>query len=656
MSEPGGTTRISSAVLILALIAFCGSLFLSEVLFVRTPFINDEFGYIFQAKLFLAGKLYAPSPCLREAFDFPHMINNGKWYSQYPPGFPVLLAPFVFLNIPWLLNPLLAAFSVMVIYFLGLELSEKRTAILSALLCSLSLWFLVNSATFMSHTANLLFFSIFLLFVIRSIKSPTFSSGILAGLSLGLAFLIRPYETAWASLPVLIYYLYEFLKSPREHLKNGLAMFLSAGFLSFLFLAYNFLTNGHPLVTGYEVRYGPEHGLGFGKKGYTTTPHTPFRGLLLLGENFRAINAYLFGWPFSSLFPLLFIFFPKNQNFRKNDRIIIFLYFLTILSLSLGLFIYWGSYAMLGSRQFFTIMPCLVILCAYGLIRIEELLPRKITLIVKRARLDKKVLTSLALILLFSYSFFYTLRLEQVNKGRGNLIPYTAHVYRPHLLINTLKKINLGRALVILQMLSTNHREFPDGGWEAGFIQNDPWLRNPTIFARKLNIPFEKFFDCFPHRKIFLYWGTNRRGFLTEIKNLNGQPVFGQPITFKPDRPDKFAELVSSPEQVFLIYGQDFKVFIQGLLEQTSFERIDAAWLKNQAMASYRAHDFQKAAQFLEAALQVEVNYEARYQMLSMLAGLYRGLDLDSLSERVLRRVNTRRVADAYGVVPERGF
>ena len=656
MNNREGKTGIPAAVFFLALIAFSGSIILSQVLFARTPFINDEFGYIFQAKLFLSGKLYAPSPCPREAFDFPHIINNGRWYSQYPPGFPLLLAPFIFLNISWLLNPILAALSVLVIYFLALELFGKRAAILSALICSLSIWFLVTSATHMSHTANLLFFSIFVLFMLRSIKSPGLFAGLVAGMSLGFSFLIRPYETVWASLPVLIYYFLSLIKSPRQHLKNMLAFMASAGLFLILFLIYNCLTNGNPFLTGYEVKYGPEHGVGFGKHGYSRTPHTPFRGILLIGGNLKAISDYLLGWPVSSLIPLLFIFIPGRSSLKRNG--LIALLFLTILSLSFGLFIYWGSFVFLGARQFFIILPCLIILCAHGLLRVEECLPRRITLpwIRFRPGVDKRVLAAVILILLFSYSFLHTLRREATGPGGGNLIPYSAHVYRADLLIKTFKKLNLDRALVIMKMLPTNRREFPAGGWEAGFIQNDPWLRNPVIFARKADISLEKFIECFPHRKIYLYWGTNRRGFLVEVKILNGQPVFGRPVIHRLERSDSSAELVSSPEEVFFLYSEEFRDFIQSIFSQTPFEIIDAAWLKSQAMSSYNNREYRKAARFLEAALQVETNYEARYQMLTMLAGLYRGLKLNSLSDRILERVNTLKGDDTYHVLPERGF
>ncbi|MDI6698218.1 MAG: glycosyltransferase family 39 protein [Candidatus Saccharicenans sp.] len=654
MSNREETKKISLVVFLLALLALGGSSILSELLFARSPFIHDEFGYIFQSKIFLSGKLYAPSPCPREAFDFPHIINNGRWYSQYPPGFPMLLMPFVFLGVPWLLNPLLAALSVIVIYFLALELFGKRVALLSSLLCALSIWFLVTSATYLSHTANLFFFSLFLLFIFRSIKSPTILSGILAGASLGFAFLVRPYETAWASLPVVIYYLIKFLKAPGEYLKNIIAFTFSAGFFLFLFLTYNFLTNGHPLITGYEVRYGPEHGIGFGKKGYTDTPHTPFRGALLLGDNFKAINDYLFGWPLSSLFPLIFIFLHKKDKKSKVSEIRLF--FITIASLSFGLFFYWGSVVFLGPRQFFTVLPCLIVLCGYGLSRMEDLLPQVIRIPKVGTSINKRVLLGLMLILLFSYSFLFVLPTEAQPKGPGILITFTGHPFRSDYFINTFQKINLTNSLVVLKFLNTNLKEFPAGDWGPGFYFNDPWMRNSIIFARKDEIPYYEFFRHFPQRKIFLYWGTYKKGFLVEVKLANSDFVYGNPIIKCSDESKSFVALVSSPEEVFFHYSDDFRKFLQELFQNRPFDSVDAAWLEEQARSSYKTHDYKRATYFLEAALQIENNYEARYRMLIILAGLYRGLNLDSLSDKILQRVNEANFKDVYDVIPERGF
>ncbi|MDI6848386.1 MAG: glycosyltransferase family 39 protein [Candidatus Saccharicenans sp.] len=654
MSDREGTKKIPAIIFLLALFALAGSLIISEVAFARFPFINDEFGYIFQAKIFLTGRLYAPSPCPGEAFDFPHIINNGRWYSQYPPGYPLLLMPFVFLGVPWLLNPLLAAFSVIVIYFLALELFGRRVALLSSLLCALSIWFLVTSATYLSHTANLFFFSLFLLFLFRSIKSPGILPGILAGASLGFAFLIRPYETAWASLPLLIHYLIKFIKAPGEYVKNLLSLAAAAGFFLLLFLGYNFLTNGHPLLTGYEVRYGPEHGIGFGKKGYTETPHTPFRGALLLGENFKAINNYLFGWPLSSLFPLALIFI--SRKYRAENKKEIILLFSAIATLSFGLFIYWGTFVLVGARQFFTIFSLLIILSATGLTALEQTLPAFIKIGRTGISLNQKSLINVVLILLFSCGFFFTLSKEVLIKGKGDLIPARTRAFRAISFARTFEKLDLKNSLIVLKFLSTNPREFPADGWGPGFIQNNPLLRSPAVFSRKGTLSYEEFFRCFPQRKIYFYWGTYRKGLLIEVVKKDGCFDYGNPVIFKTQKLNSFTQLVSAPEEIFFLYSQDFREFLGEVFQNNPFYQVDAAWLEEQARLSYRAHDFKKAMYYLEAALQVENNCEARYRMLTMLAGLYRGQKFYNLSQKILESVNNPGNNNVYDVLPERGF
>src|SRR4030066_2091168 len=124
-------------------LVFC-SLF-STLVFERIPHINDENAYLFQAKLFQSGRLHAPSPCGREFFDFPHIINNGKWYSIYPPGFPLLLVVGLILRSPWLINPILAALAVLLFFLLGQEIYNRSVGIIAALLAAISPWFLLMS-------------------------------------------------------------------------------------------------------------------------------------------------------------------------------------------------------------------------------------------------------------------------------------------------------------------------------------------------------------------------------------------------------------------------------------------------------------------------------------------------------------------------------
>lgn len=184
-----GRFRIPWPVALAAVFAFCFCAAYSYFVFDHAPHIHDEMGYLFQAEIFQAGHLYASSPCARESFDFPHMINNGKWYSMYTPGFPFLLFIGLLFKAPWLINPLLGGLTVLLLYLLGAQIYDRTTGILAAVLGSVSIWHLLMSSTMMSHTSSMFFNALFLLFFFKSVSRPTARNGILAGAALGMAFL-----------------------------------------------------------------------------------------------------------------------------------------------------------------------------------------------------------------------------------------------------------------------------------------------------------------------------------------------------------------------------------------------------------------------------------------------------------------------------------
>ncbi len=129
--------NIPWAVVVSALFVFIFTNLFSFFIFEHIPHINDEVGYLFQAKIFKTGQLYASSPCAKDFFNFTHIINNGKWYSQYPPGYPFLLLLGLVIQAPWLINPFLAAFSIILFYFLGKEIYDSQVGLLAAIFGSI---------------------------------------------------------------------------------------------------------------------------------------------------------------------------------------------------------------------------------------------------------------------------------------------------------------------------------------------------------------------------------------------------------------------------------------------------------------------------------------------------------------------------------------
>jgi hypothetical protein len=99
------------------------------VLAQQFPISGDDYSYLYQAKLFASGKMYAEDPLYDRDLPFYDCLatycfrdDQGHRFSQYPPGWPALLAVGVNLGTPSLINPLLGALLI----FLMLEYVEQR--------------------------------------------------------------------------------------------------------------------------------------------------------------------------------------------------------------------------------------------------------------------------------------------------------------------------------------------------------------------------------------------------------------------------------------------------------------------------------------------------------------------------------------------------
>ena len=343
--------RVPLPVFLSALFVFLFTCLFNTLIFKNVPHVHDEIGYLFQAKIFELGRLYVPSPCEKDAFDFPHMINNGRWYSQYPPGYPILLLLGLILGAPWLINPLLAAGATILIFYLGKEVYGAGIGLLASVLASCSIWLLLMSSTMMSHTSSMFFTVLFLLYLFKSINKPTIANGILMGLGFGMTFLIRPYSALLISTPFLFFYMGRLLKGRKVFLKNAAFAALIASVFIASFLLYNQLTNGSPFKMGYIALYGDEHGLGFGRTGFTNLSYTPFRGADNAFKNLAELNKHLFGWPISSLLALIPLLFIANSSVkeRRHDLLLACGFF----ALLFGYYFYWSSKAFLGARMLF---------------------------------------------------------------------------------------------------------------------------------------------------------------------------------------------------------------------------------------------------------------------------------------------------------------
>jgi hypothetical protein len=95
---------------------------------------GDEWAYQYQADLFAHGKLYGPSPkCPRLQWTYWLYDWQGRYFSQYTPSWPLVLAPFQRLRIHWLANPMVFGLGLVAVSRLARRAASGDSASRSSL-------------------------------------------------------------------------------------------------------------------------------------------------------------------------------------------------------------------------------------------------------------------------------------------------------------------------------------------------------------------------------------------------------------------------------------------------------------------------------------------------------------------------------------------
>lgn len=272
---------------------------LSFLLFDFTPRIPTGIAHWFHARILTSGALYAEAPPLPEFFSLLTVVSDsGRWYSIFPLGHTALVAGALLLGLPWIVNPVCGAVSVVLFYLLGRELYGDRTGRLAALFGVLSPFLMFMSAEFYNNASSLVFCTGFLLFFARVTKAAKVRDGLLAGLFLGLVLNTRPVTAVAVALPFIGYSLWLLLKDPGRFMKPLLG--LGGAGLAFvvLLLVSSYGITGNPLATGYSHAdpVTQERAIDLSR----VVPNSVVR--------VRLVNRYLFQWAVPSLLPIALLF------------------------------------------------------------------------------------------------------------------------------------------------------------------------------------------------------------------------------------------------------------------------------------------------------------------------------------------------------------
>ncbi len=490
--------RPRTAVPLLTLSVLAAAIYIANDALERIPHVQDSVTYLFQAEMLARGRLWAAAPPLPDFFKHEFLtVADGRWFGQYPPGFPAVLALGVRLGLPWLVNPLLAALTIPLLYWLGKLLYGRSTGLLAAALALVSPFFLFLSGSFMSHAAEL-----FWMVLLMAAWTQAARAGggrrwtLLAGAAWGMLFLTRQATAVAVGLPFFLLIgagkLWEQLGSRDWRLinlqslisnlrsKTGWLLAAAVPLASLLFLNQYLLT-GDPfrdprLLERPFDRPGFGADVGENFNAFTMTEvngktavdwfndpaqpprgHTLARGLYNTEQNWRALETDLFGW--LPVLTLAFVWLALVGRRPSREDIALLAGFGGIILIYV---FYWADGIMYGPRYYYGALPALLLLTARGMQATAQ----------KIGRSGQTAVAILAAVFILGNLLFY--------------LPAAAAEHRGYNFINRHARAQVeaeieGKALIFV----ANN---PLNWWEYGrfFSGNTPWLDGRIIYARDL--------------------------------------------------------------------------------------------------------------------------------------------------------------------------
>lgn len=343
---------------VLCLASFAIYAIVASAVFSRVPISIDELVQLVQAKTFASGRLWQPASPTPEFYSVLNMVDaSGRYYGQFPPGGPAMLAVGVVIGAPWLVGPVCGAVSVAAFWsYVRIVEPRRGVAVGAALLFAVTPFAVFMSGSHMNHVPTMMWLTVALAAMARTMSSPRPTPGfaLLSGFSLGCAATIRPVDALAFALPAGLWYLASALGN-RARWRDTIAAAVGVAIPAAAMLWVNAHTTGKPLLFGYQVLWGRSHDLGFHRAPWGLA-HTPARGVELINLYFLRLQTYLFESSVPSLIPFAGALFLT----RKVDRFDRYLFATAVLIVGLY-FAYWHDGFIFGPRFVFPLVPMLAL-------------------------------------------------------------------------------------------------------------------------------------------------------------------------------------------------------------------------------------------------------------------------------------------------------
>ena len=216
---------------------------INQLVLLDFPNSADEYVYLYQARMLAAGQLSTATVASPELFAFNYIVQEPvRTFGSFPLGWPLALALALALRVPaWLVNPVLGAVTLGLVWTLGARLYAPRIGVLAAALVAASPFFAFNAASYFSHTFSGALLLGAACLAARDDRTPAWVP-VAIGLLVGWAVLARYLTGVVGAVPILWWLL-------RPGARRGrLAALVVLGGLPWmaLLMAYNTILSGSP--------------------------------------------------------------------------------------------------------------------------------------------------------------------------------------------------------------------------------------------------------------------------------------------------------------------------------------------------------------------------------------------------------------------------
>jgi hypothetical protein len=431
----------------------------------RFPNSGDEYAYLFQAEQFAKGHLWAKAPPLGDSFvAYRTWIVGDKWLSQYPPGWPLVLATAIVAGIPtWSVNAVLGAGGVASLVSPLWHFKDRAVLFAGAALYLLTAFYILNAASLFSHTLSALLILLVCLACLWYQRDRRVVALVTCGALLGLIGLTR-YFSLVLLFPALAYWL--FVENRSGRLRVIVVLILAAlPFLACL-MAYQYWVTGSPLRDTYSLITADPDDVTLSLK-----PHAVIYGAQLTVYRLAELSV----WASPLLLPAyLFCFWSKAKSRSLAFYDLIFPCFILgyVFFPDLG-----GN--RYGPRYYFDAFPLMIVTIVSS--------TSQLALFAKGLNLRVLAINAIAIsavYLLSSLPFAFKDYHAQVVRRQE---PYRLAAAR-----------QLENAIVVIESPSARGLEGDD------LARNDPDLETPVLYARS-EASMSELRRRFPNRSIWLY-------------------------------------------------------------------------------------------------------------------------------------------------------